>query len=277
MLEADGRNILITGLPRSGTTLACHLLNKLPNSVALHEPMEPHKLKGRTPEKVIEAISKFMTEQREQVLTTGTAVSKAMDGKVPANSLDDGDGGKRNRTIDGKTININNVDNASFYLFVKHPSMFTGCLPFLSSRIQCFALIRNPLSVLLSWRQAAGLNITRGRVPAAEAFDADLRKALSVESNILERQFFLLNYFYGRFARFLPNSTIKYEDVVRTRGRVLAAMNPAATALNEPLASRNQLWLKQDPEAGVIAKELLAREGAYWLFYNREEIEENLT
>jgi hypothetical protein len=34
-------NIVSTGLPRSGTTLTCHLLNKLPNTVALHEPIAP--------------------------------------------------------------------------------------------------------------------------------------------------------------------------------------------------------------------------------------------
>lgn len=34
---ADGRNVVLTGLPRSGTTLVCYLLNKLPDTVALSE------------------------------------------------------------------------------------------------------------------------------------------------------------------------------------------------------------------------------------------------
>ncbi len=34
-------NIILTGIPRSGTTLICYLLNKIPNTVALHEPMGP--------------------------------------------------------------------------------------------------------------------------------------------------------------------------------------------------------------------------------------------
>jgi len=32
------RNVLITGTPRSGTTLICSLVNKLPDTVAVHEP-----------------------------------------------------------------------------------------------------------------------------------------------------------------------------------------------------------------------------------------------
>ena len=32
------RDVLLTGLPRVGTTLACHLLNTLPDAVGLDEP-----------------------------------------------------------------------------------------------------------------------------------------------------------------------------------------------------------------------------------------------
>src|SRR5262245_2561552 len=35
----DDRNVLVAGIPRSGTTLTCHLLNSLPDIVALHEPI----------------------------------------------------------------------------------------------------------------------------------------------------------------------------------------------------------------------------------------------
>ena len=36
-LHHNRANIVLTGLPRSGTTLACRLLNLLPDTVALHE------------------------------------------------------------------------------------------------------------------------------------------------------------------------------------------------------------------------------------------------
>ena len=32
-------DIVLTGVPRSGTTLICYLLNKVPDAIALHEPM----------------------------------------------------------------------------------------------------------------------------------------------------------------------------------------------------------------------------------------------
>ena len=54
------RNIVITGPGRSGTTLTCHLLNKLPNTVALSEPINPGKYADRLPdnEAVADAVVK---------------------------------------------------------------------------------------------------------------------------------------------------------------------------------------------------------------------------
>ena len=40
-------DIILTGIARSGTTLSCSLLNKLPQCVALHEPMNPAELIGQ--------------------------------------------------------------------------------------------------------------------------------------------------------------------------------------------------------------------------------------
>ena len=38
---ANGRDILLLGPPRSGTTLACRLLASLPGVVAINEPPVP--------------------------------------------------------------------------------------------------------------------------------------------------------------------------------------------------------------------------------------------
>ena len=48
--EARDRNIVLTGPGRSGTTLTCFLLNKLPDTVALSEPIAPGKYANRMPD-----------------------------------------------------------------------------------------------------------------------------------------------------------------------------------------------------------------------------------
>ncbi len=80
------RNIVITGPGRSGTTLTCHLLNKLPNTVALSEPINPGKYTDRLPdnEAVADGIRDFYREQRRMALNRGTVLSKHV-GVVPDN------------------------------------------------------------------------------------------------------------------------------------------------------------------------------------------------
>lgn len=81
-------NIAITGPGRSGTTLTCHLLNKLPNTIALSEPMAPGRFADRLPdhEAVCDGIEGFYQRQRESALKRGLVVSKHVGGVVPDNS-----------------------------------------------------------------------------------------------------------------------------------------------------------------------------------------------
>jgi hypothetical protein len=60
------RNIVLTGLGRSGTTLTCHLLNKLPDTVALAEPIAPGKFEDLMPdtEAVCDGIGRFYRRMR---------------------------------------------------------------------------------------------------------------------------------------------------------------------------------------------------------------------
>ena len=124
-IASDMRNVLITGLPRSGTTLVCHLLNKIPNAVALHEPLELSTLNGKSPTEMIDIINDFFKTERERILKTGRATSKSTGGVVPSNPLADSYvEGKRLKLIDGKEISVDNVHSPSFDLFIKHPIFF---------------------------------------------------------------------------------------------------------------------------------------------------------
>ncbi|MCI0465872.1 MAG: sulfotransferase [Beijerinckiaceae bacterium] len=266
-------NIILTGLPRSGTTLVCHLLNKVPNAVALHEPMQPNRLKRLPAEELVGSVAAFFESQRRRVLQEGKATSKASKGGVPPNPLGDAEfGGQRQKFIDGMEILVSNVDRQDFCLYIKHPSFFTACLPLLAPRMECFAVIRNPLSVLLSWRNA-GMAVTNGRVPAAEAFDPDLSRLLDAQPDILRRQLHLIDYFFRRFADYLPGRVVRYEDVIVTGGRALARVCAAAESLDEPLSSRNTRAVGKDAHAHKIANMLLEDDNACWSFYRREDVE----
>ena len=270
------RNVIITGLPRSGTTLSCHLLNKLPNVVALHEPMPIRRLKGLDEQRFVEDTVAFFERQRRMIREEGVALSKTLDGKVPMNPLADKDAeGVRQRQLNGKTLEITNVSSDDFDLCIKHPTLFTARLHQLRPHFDCYALVRNPLSVLLSWRDS-GMPIAAGKSGAIETLHPDFAERLAAMTDVVDRQVALIDFFFAQYRDNIPGNVIKYEDVIASGGRELTRITAAAGTLAEPLSSRNRRAIGEDPDAMRIAETLLNSDNACWDFYRREDVEQLL-
>ncbi|MFI0398114.1 MAG: hypothetical protein ACH34X_03485 [Thiolinea sp.] len=270
-------NIILTGIPRSGTTLTCHLLNKLADCVALHEPIMPLELVPLARQAVVDHIVDFFAAQRQQIKNSGTAFSKSTGGKVPDNPMAgiDPRTGRRIRVLDGHVIHIDKELPADFYLVIKQPAFFTAILADLTQQasLSCFAVIRNPLSVLLSWNSVE-MPVSRGRVPAAEAFSEGLVQLLDIEPDVINRQLILLNWFFEQYASYLkPQQILYYEKTVASKGQSLQCMVDSAKALNEPLKSQNANSLYSPALKLELAERLLAQANhAFRLFYTDEDI-----
>ena len=94
------RDVVLTGLPRSGTTLACLLLNKLPDTVALNEPFNPGMFAEVSSEEVAcDVIERFYRSMRRKFRRQGVVISKHVGGEVTDNLFGDtrSDTGKRRR------------------------------------------------------------------------------------------------------------------------------------------------------------------------------------
>jgi len=154
--------------------------------------------------------------------------------------------------------------------------MFTAALAALKGRFPCYAVVRNPLAVLLSW-QTVPIPVNRGRIPFGEAFDEELKEALDSEADCLERQVTILRWCFSRYAEHLGEErVIRYETLVACGGRALAVIDPDAASLSEPLASRNTNALY---DAGLVhrfACRLLDDPLIYGGFYRKSEIEDLL-
>ncbi len=270
-------DIILTGIARSGTTLTCSLLNRLPATVALHEPMNPADLVGLDPGTVyLERIAAFFAAQRSTLLADGTAVSKARDGRVPDNPFEKAESGSvlRPSTVDNQSVRFDKRLVPGFRLVVKHPNLFTATLPALLTRYPCFAVIRNPLAVLLSWHTIQA-PVNRGRLPFGEAFDPALAAALDAEADRVTRQLILLRWYFSRYRSLLPSDhVIRYEQLVATGGRCLAVIDPDASSLAEPLESRNRSSLYDAALVRDLAGRLLAQEDIAAGFYPASEIEQ---
>lgn len=269
-------DIILTGIARSGTTLSCSLLNKLPQCVALHEPMNPAELAGLVlPEPYMARIASFFAEQRVSLLGSGTAVSKARDGRVPDNPFGSAPAtaGLRPSTVKNQEVHFEKRLRPDFRLVVKHPNFFTATLATLLTGYPCYAIVRNPLAALLSWHSIQA-PVNDGHLPYGEAFDAGLKADLAAEPDRLGRQLIILKWYYSRYASLLPRDhVIRYEELVSSGGRALAVIDPDAAALAEPLESRNTSTLYDARLVCYLADRLLEDDSIYRSFYCRSDID----
>jgi hypothetical protein len=270
-------NVLITGIPRSGTTLVCSLLNKLPDVVALHEPMDVWDFaKCRDATELAALIENFCADARRSLREEGFAISKHVGGEIRDNSATDpvSQPGQRVRRTEHGKIFIDKPLGEDFTLAIKHPLAFTALLESLSSHFECFAVIRNPLATLASWNSLDWLKVKKGHAPIAEKLDRDLARKLTEESDTIDRQIQILEWSYDRYQRYLPErAVLKYEDLIATRSRALAKFFPMAAELDEDLVSKNLNKHYDRALMTALGQRLLKREGPLWNFYSRRDVE----
>ena len=275
-MQTSGQDVVLTGLPRSGTTLVCHLLNKLPDTVALVEPMSGKQLAAlKDPQAMTDWIEDFFRQTRRSLGTKGTVITRHVDGEIPDNTISRGGifGRRSQRTLKGE-VAVNKPFSERGMLIIKSPAPFSALLPHLVPEFPTFTLIRNPLAILGSWNSVP-LAVRDGHVPGAELLDAELKRDLLALPERIDRQLHLLVWFFGRYQQYVsPDMIIRYEDVVMSCGRALAVITSKAETLNESLESKNQSSAYDRSQMRLLGARLLATDGPYWEFYSRESVRE---
>lgn len=269
-------DIVLAGLPRSGSTLTCHLINKLPDAVALNEPMGSRRFKDLPDNNAIfDAISQFLVSMRGSLEESGTAMSKHIDGVVPDNPvarMKASDGLRKGEAVLGE-VTFNKDLPKNFTLVVKHPSAFAALMPELAERFSTFATIRNPVAVLSSWNSVS-MPLRDGHAPKGEKMDPELQASLSAIPDRLDRQVHLLCWFFERFSALPAERIIRYEDIIDSSGSCLSVLAQSAADLEEPLENRNRSDEYDADLTLILAERLLSERGAaFWDFYSRSSIE----
>ncbi len=267
--------VLLTGLPRSGTTLVVKLLNDIPNVVALNEPMPVMEMAGLSQSELYNWIDQYTAKSVAMLLTEKKVQTKHIAGTFTDNSFNaaaDEQGLRSSRVMLGM-IEITKELNNEFTLAIKHNGAFTATAHQLVRKYRCFAVIRNPLSVLLSW-QTVNAPVNRGRMPVAEAIDADLKNSLNEISDELDMQIFIVNWFFERFQKYFPAENIlRYEKLTTIGGSYLGIITPGAEILSEKLQSRNTNSIYKKELVNTVTERLLNTGGAFTHFYNETDIE----
>jgi hypothetical protein len=271
-LTPSGNNIILAGIPRSGTSFVCSLLNKTDGTLALVEPLDMaafSKCRNQYERHVF--LSNYFEYSRKSILKEKKI--NTLDFDSDSNTFVNDAHHKRKTTIKGfKALEVNKNLDSDFTFVIKHPNAFSALLNELCASWRCFAVVRNPVSVIASW-SSLDHPLSEGRAPMAELFDDELRRKLDSTQNTLLRQVHLVNWYFERYHQFLsPSQIIFYESVVKTSGKCLSNVAPAAQLLSENISSMNNNKIYDKAVMSKIAKVLESCGGFWAKFYTVSDI-----
>lgn len=184
----------------------------------------------------------------------------------------DGEGARKTQIKGHREQQITKELNDDFTLLIKHPNIFTALLSELKNHWECFAIIRNPLSVFASWESIAH-PLSNGHAPMAEHYDPELRQKLLKYSDKFSRQLSLMNWYFRSYLREINHhNIIRYEDIVASAGSALVRIIPGAN-IHEPLQSYNRRTVYNKSYMSQMMEVLLAdEEGAWRHFYSPRDL-----
>lgn len=191
MIRQNKNFILFGGIPRSGTTLTCHLFNQYPDTHALIESMNVSALvKLNSDAERLAFINNYMSTVYSSIKNSQPVDINVIDSQDTNTfsekaclQLDK----RKSKIISKQPSLITQKLNEDFKLILKHPNAFIALLPELKKTFRIFAQIRNPLSILASWNSLDHA-LSRGHAPMAEAINKDLKTQLANISDCLDRQ-----------------------------------------------------------------------------------------
>jgi hypothetical protein len=268
--KPSGRNVILTGIPRSGTTLCCKILLGVNNQIALNEPIAANYFKNTlAPVKVVE--NAFKT-YRKQLIKKQAVPVRTKAGLITDNAYSI-DGQIRKRVLERTLVNFDKNLDKDFTLILKHCAEFTLILNLLNKKFECFAIVRNPLSVLASWH-SVDVPVSKGRVSKSEILNPKFHSQLEKIKILEDKQLFILNWYFKQFKQLPPQNIIKYEDIITTQGRALSIISDNETFSADELSNQNTNLLYDKKVMASYLKILLNCNDREFLdFYSIEEIE----
>jgi hypothetical protein len=264
-------NVMLTGLPRSGTTLTCWLLNKIEDIVALHEPLQLANYPATKP--ILSILDEFVRETRVQLMKEGTAASYAMHGRIDTNPISNLIDMSQDRQVvhSHQNVDFGKQTTDKFQLAIKHNAPFTALVNEISSEYPVGVIIRNPLALMCSWHTVP-LPIGEGRLPMAERYDNTLSRSLCSINDKVKRQLTILRWCFEKYQSVPACNIFKYEDIIASGGRQLSLLFPKASQLNLRLSSRNYNSIYPLELRESLTNALIKQPEGWDQFYTEEEV-----
>ena len=215
-------DLLITGLPRAGTTLVTAMVDALVQSVALSEPDSVVEVARATDdaECFARGVLDFHLGTRSELLDgdsvldirdpEGALVTDFIRHEAAATRVE-----KPVHAIDRPEL------EAGFLLASKHNALYTAVLePLIALGFRLLAIVREPVELLRSWAEVP-FPIARGRLPGAERYWPAVAEVAASRDGVQVRQAKILEAFVRRYRQLQRHvSLIRYESLAADPGLV---------------------------------------------------------
>ncbi len=248
-------NLIVTGIPRAGTTLTSALIDAMEDAVCINEPIWQSRWsrEERSRQRYVERIVADFAKVRAKLIEGGSVNVRASgDGTLVTNFFDQSAGGRKRKPLTTAPMSRPGLSQ-DFLLGMKHNAHYTCVLEELAATpgFSVLAAIRDPLATLVSWRSLS-VPVSRGRLPAAEPFWPEIFDASRDTDDILVAQARILELFFRRYRALSDRiAIVRLEDIIadpRRLNRLLGraqrndvAIEPSRLASAAPDAERKLL------------------------------------
>lgn len=250
-------NLVITGIPRSGTSLLCKMLNAEPDVAVVNEPEDVFevflrpwwRLAHPTPAETARRLVTYYGHLRERIRSAEPIANKTV---------------ADTRVTDERQAWVATVEEANdFLLATKNTLLYTCNLAAIrESGIPVVALVRHPCDSIGSWRTSTQANLSHLRDgdlrPARKSSPLvysdeqkhRLRQIAAEPKGSLERLAACWNFLVGQYLDNADSvSIVRYEALTRAPSDTLAAIlggAARATATQTPLQPRHYETSEED-------------------------------
>lgn len=212
------RDILLTGIPRSGTTLAATQLEEMPHTICLHEPEWQVPSAALNAMQFAEALKEDFIHLRGKLLAGEEVMNRQAKDNTPlTNYYETGINGDMQMRYEMAPVSTQKLP-ADFTFAMKHNAPYLAILPELIS-LQHFdirAVIRHPLPVLRSWRRLS-LPVSRGELPNATRYWPQMKLLVEASMPLLEKQARMLELMMERILKYEAHLTIlRYKELAKS-------------------------------------------------------------
>lgn len=260
-------DILITGIPRSGTTLLTSLLSKQTECVAFSEPewMKTIRAKSATCLDFVHHFDHQRAKIRSQISRgqpIAVKVSRFNEG-LPENYYHRNNQGQVLVDKEEQLVTFPQSYSEQPFVF-KANAQFTACLkPLINTAdTQLIAVIRNPIATIMSWR-SLDLPISKGHVKVAEKYSSDFHQHVTCNDDLLIKQVQIIDWFFHQYLTFINQiKLVKYEDLVANTNSVISSITGNSDVSCKKLSSQNNNRSYNHRESDLI-KSALIKHGTY--------------